>query len=45
MLIYRNFIFDFLDLENVYFYNYFASEAHKMSRFLNYLKYSQFVLY
>ncbi len=45
MLIYINFSFDFLGLDNIDFENYFANELIEMGRFLSHLKHSQFVLY
>ncbi len=38
MLIYINFSFDFLSLDNVDFENYFAYKLINMSRFLSHLK-------
>ena len=38
MLIYINFSFDFLGLDNVDFQNYFANKLINMGRFLSHLK-------
>ena len=41
MLIYINFSFDFLSLDNVEFENYFASKLINIGRYLSHLKHLQ----